>query len=87
MANHKSAAKRARQGVKRSKRNHSITQSLRTCEKTLRSAITAKDIEKAKITLLTFASKIDKAATKGCLHAKNASRKTSRLARQVSALT
>ena len=79
MANHKSAAKRAKQAVKRQAVNLSTKRSVRTAEKKLLNAITSKDSEGAQQLLQVFASKVDKAAKKGVYHAKTASRKISRL--------
>jgi small subunit ribosomal protein S20 len=86
LANHKSAAKRARQAVKISLRNSATKNGVRSLEKKVRTAISSKD---AKVTelLRDFASKVTKAAQKGVIPAKTASRKISRLAAQVSAIT
>lgn len=60
---------------------------VRTFEKKLRTAIAAKDAKAAKAGLLAYTSKIDKAASKGVIAVKTASRKISRISKQVSALT
>lgn len=86
MANHKSAAKRARQANAISLRNTATKNGVRTLEKKVRTAITSKDAKATEL-LRDFASKIAKAAKKGVIPAKTASRKISRLAAQVSALT
>ena len=77
MANHKSAAKRARQSLKIRARNLSTKRAVRTVEKQLRDAITDKKGEDAQKLLTAFSSKIGKAARKGVYHAKTASRKIS----------
>jgi len=87
LANHKSAAKRARQDIKKSARKLSTKKGVRTSEKTLREAIAVKDSSSAKQALVSFSSKIDKAASKGIYHAKTAARKVSRLASQVAKLS
>lgn len=87
MANHKSAAKRAKQTITKTARNSQTKKTIRTVEKKLRMAISSNDVDAAKKGLVTFTSKIDKAATKGVLHANTASRKVSRLALQVAALS
>ena len=83
MANHKSAAKRARQNLKRNQRNLSIKKAVRTVEKKLLLAISRKDVAAAKQEFRIFESRINKAAQKGILHSKTASRKTGRLGHQV----
>ena len=85
MANHKSAAKRARQSVKKNARNNASLGAVRTAEKKLRAALAAGDKTNAATLLTTYVSKISKAATKGVLHTKTAARKVSRLATRVSA--
>ncbi len=84
MANHKSAAKRARQNVRRNKRNTHALATVRTFERKLRTAIVAGDKKGAETALKEYMSKITKAATKGVVHAKTAARKVSRLSKQVS---
>jgi small subunit ribosomal protein S20 len=74
MANTKSAAKRARQTVKRSLRNRSVVTHLRTMQKTVRSAQTpGSDQVRALI------SAIDKAAKRGIIHLNAAKRRKARL--------
>ncbi len=82
MANHKSAAKRARQSVKRNQRNTTALSSVRTFERKLRTAIAAGDKKGAQDALRAYMSKVSKAATKGVMHAKTAARKLSRLSEQ-----
>lgn len=86
MANHKSAAKRARQTITKTARNSQTKKTVRTFEKKLRTAIDAKDKETAQKALVEYCSKLDKAAAKGIIHRNNAARKTSRLSSQVSAI-
>jgi small subunit ribosomal protein S20 len=74
MANTKSAAKRARQTVKRSLRNRSVVTHLRTMLKTVRSTQTpGSDHVRALI------SAIDKAAKRGIIHPNAAKRRKARL--------
>lgn len=87
MATHKSSEKRARQDVKKYAQNQRTLGTVRTFEKKLRAAITLKDTKSAQDCLKTFSSKIDKAVTKGVIHAKTAARKISRLSTQVSTLS
>ena len=84
MATHKSAEKRARQTKRRTSRNDTTKSALRTFEKKVRSAVEAKDPKAALVALKSFASQFDKAASKGIVHPKRASRKISRLSQLVS---
>lgn len=79
MANIKSAKKRILVNQKRAARNKSIKSATKTAIKKVRVAIEGNDKEAAKAALLAATSAIDKAATKGVYHKKNASRKVSRL--------
>jgi small subunit ribosomal protein S20 len=81
MANTKSAEKRNRQSQKRRARNASVKTSVKSAIKKAREAIASKDPKKAKEALVLATRTIDKAASKGVLHAKNASRRISRLAK------
>lgn len=86
MANHKSAAKRARQETRRTERKSQTRSKVRTFEKKVAAALNKKDKAGAEKALLTFSSVIGKAAQKGIVHAKRASRRISRLSKQVSSL-
>jgi len=83
VANHPSAEKRNRQRIKRTLRNRTITSSVRTLVKRVNTAIAAKDKDAAKTALLRAAKALDKAASKGVLHPKAASRTVSRLSARV----
>ena len=83
MANHPSAEKRNRQRIKRTLRNRTVTSSVRTLVKKVRTALAAKDKEAAKTALLIAVKALDKAATKGVFHVKAASRTVSRLSAAV----
>lgn len=86
MATHKSAEKRARQSIKRNARNTQTIGAVRTAEKKLRTALAGGDKKAAATLLSEFTSKVTKAATKGALPTKTASRKVSRLSERVSAM-
>ena len=86
MATHKSAEKRARQSVRRNKRNSDVLGQVRTWEKKLRTALAGGDKTAASTLLNEYMSKMTKASTKGVVHAKTAARKISRLAERVSSL-
>ena len=83
MANHPSAEKRNRQRIKKTLRNRSISSSVRTLVKRVRTAIAAKDKAAAKAALVSAVTALDKAASKGVFHPKAASRTVSRLSAQV----
>lgn len=83
MANTKSAEKRNRQAQKRRARNNAVRTTVKNAVKKVREAVTAKDPSKAKEALTEATRTINKAATKGVLHARNASRRISRLAKAV----
>ncbi len=77
MANHKSAKKRAKQSQVRRMRNKSTKTTLKTLEKKLREVKASG--ENAEELMKQNQSAIHKAAKKGILHKKTASRKISRL--------
>jgi small subunit ribosomal protein S20 len=86
LAKHRSVAKRQRQNEKRRIRNHAIKSRVRTLVKRVRQAIEQGDAERATAELRVAARALDKAVGQGVLHRNNASRRISRLARQVSGL-
>jgi len=79
MANHKSAAKRARQALKRRVSNRIAKSEMRTSIKRLRQLVESNSIEEAKLLLPETISIIQKKAVKGILHKNTASRYVSRL--------
>ncbi len=87
MANHPSAEKRNRQRITRTVRNRAVSSAVRTFVKRVRAAIEAKNQGEAKTALQVAIVQLDKAASKGVLHVKAASRTISRLSAQVHALT
>ncbi len=78
MATHKSAKKRAKQSQVRRLRNKSVKTTLKNLEKKLRSAKETNSDNKDEMMRQTQ-SAIHKAAQKGIIHKKTASRKISRL--------
>ena len=82
MANHKSAKKRAKQSQVRRLRNRSAKTTLKNLEKSLRAAQESGADTKDELMRQTQ-SAIHKAAKKGILHKKTASRKISRLTKLV----
>lgn len=87
MANHKSAAKRARQAVRRTAVNNQRKSAVRTWERKLRSSIEAKKPAEAVELLKAFSAQMGKAVKVGLVHANCASRKVGRLASQVASLS
>lgn len=87
MANHKSAIKRARQSELRHARNRSVKTRVKNVTKNVRQIVAegAQDVAMAKLN--EAKSVIAKAAKKGVIHKRTASRKISRLARLVNTLS
>ena len=86
MATHKSALKRSKQSKEKRLRNRNVKSNLKTTIKAVTAAIEAKDPKKAQEVLSQVTPVINKAASKGVIHKKNAARKISRLTRKVNAL-
>lgn len=86
MANHKSAIKRARQSLRRQAINTKTLGEIRTIEKKIAKAVATKDKDASSKLLVTYMSRIGKAAQKGRMHMSTASRKISRISKQVSAV-
>lgn len=83
MANHASAEKRNRQRVVRTERNRAARSAVRTAVKRARAAIAAGDATAAAAPVQKAAVALAKAAQKGVLHPKAASRVTARIAAQL----
>jgi small subunit ribosomal protein S20 len=81
LANHASALKRARQNEIRNLRNRMVKTRVKNVVKSLRQAVETPSAETATTTLDQAKSMIAKAAKKGVIHRKNASRKISRLSK------
>ena len=81
VANHKSAKKRARQDLKRRARNRQVKSGVRTAIKTFRAAADGGDADASGVALRRAESTIRRAATKGVVSRKRASRQVSRLAK------
>lgn len=77
MPNHKSCEKRVRQDAKRQARNNYVRKTLKTLNKKMTSEMSLED----KKTLLDEVySQLDKAAKKGVIHKRTASRRKARIA-------
>ena len=87
MAQHASALKQMRQGLKHRARNRRNTSQLKTDVRKLREAIAKGDAEAAQKLLPATAQAIDRASHKGVIHDNAAARYKSRLARKVNALS
>ncbi|TKB10225.1 30S ribosomal protein S20 [Desulforhopalus sp. IMCC35007] len=87
MANHKSAEKRNRQAQAARLRNKMNKKRMKTAIRKLDEAVTAGSADEAKVALHAATIVIAKTASKGTIHKKNASRKISRLAKRVNAMT
>jgi small subunit ribosomal protein S20 len=83
LATHKSAIKRARQNKDRNLRNKSNRTRVKSVIKDVRAAIEENSSEKAQTALASAIPVIDKAAQRGAIHQNTASRKISRLTKQV----
>ena len=79
MANTNSAKKRIRQTEKRTARNRHYISGSRTYVKKVRKLIAEGKLDEAEETAKQAYSKLDKAARKSVLHAKNAARRKGRL--------
>jgi len=85
LANHKSALKRARQNEIRRIRNKSVRTRIKGIVKEVRQAVSESEGVVSQEKLNAAKSVIDKAAKKGVLHKKTASRKISRLSKLINA--
>ena len=86
MANIKSAKKRIKVIETKTARNKAIRSKVKTAIKKVYAEIDAKDKAAATAALKEATTEIDKAASKGIYHKKNASRKISRLTLAVNKL-
>ena len=82
MIRHKSTEKRARQNKKRYQSNRAVKSSVKTGVKNLLGAIEAKNKEGSSTQLKKVVSTLNKAASKGIVHKKTASRRISRLTKR-----
>ncbi|MBC8176435.1 MAG: 30S ribosomal protein S20 [Desulfobacteraceae bacterium] len=87
MANHKSALKRARQSEVKRINNKGYKTRVKKAVKEVRTAISDNSVDQAKKSFVKTVSIVQKAASKGVIHKKQASRKISRLATQINQLT
>jgi small subunit ribosomal protein S20 len=84
---HKSTIKRARQAEKRHLRNKAVLSSVKGAVKKVLTAVDEKKPKEARALLREATSALSQAVTKGALKRNTASRRISRLALKVNALT
>ena len=86
MANHKDAAKRARQAIVRRERNRHYRTMMRNRIKAVRSAVAGGDLATAQSSFNEAMSAIHRIARKGIIHRNQAARRISRLNKLVKKL-
>jgi small subunit ribosomal protein S20 len=87
MANTSSAKKAARQMITRTLANNARRSRVKTDVRSVEEAITSGDRAKAEAALKAAQPMLVRSAQKGMMHKKTASRKVSRLAKRVKAMT
>lgn len=86
MANIKSQIKRIRTNEKRRLRNQAVKSELKTLVRKTREAVEAGDKEAAVEALRVASRKLDKAASKGVIHANQAAKRKSKLTKRVQSI-
>jgi small subunit ribosomal protein S20 len=86
VANTASAIKRVRSNERKRTRNRITRTNTRTAVRSAREGIASGQAEDARQATLAAISALDKAAVKGVIHKNNASRRKSRLMKQLAAL-
>ena len=86
MANIKSQIKRIKTNEKARLRNKSVKSSLKTAVRKFREAADAGDVEGATTALRTASRQLDKAASKGVIHANQAANRKSAMAKKAAQL-
>ena len=86
MANIKSQLKRIKTNEKARLRNKAVKSELKTYVRRVREAVAAADKEKASTALAEASRKLDKAVSKGVIHANQAANRKSALAKVVGSL-
>ena len=86
MANIKSQIKRIKTNEKARLRNKAVKSSLKTSIRKFREAAAAGDTEKATVLLRQASRELDKAASKGVIHANAAANKKSAMAQAITKL-
>ncbi|WP_159798734.1 30S ribosomal protein S20 [Puerhibacterium puerhi] len=86
MANIKSQIKRIKTNEKARLRNKSVKSELKTHIRRVREAVAAGDKDAAQAALTTASKKLDKAVSKGVIHANQAANRKSAIAKAVNSL-
>ena len=86
MANIKSQLKRIKTNEKARLRNKAVKSELKTYVRKVREAVAAGDKDSAATALAAATRKLDKAVSKGVIHANQAANRKSSIAKQVSSL-
>jgi small subunit ribosomal protein S20 len=86
VANIKSQLKRIKTNAKRTDRNKAVKSELRTWVRKFREAAATGDAEAANAALRTASAKLDKAVSKGVIHANQAANKKSAMAKAAAKL-
>jgi len=86
VANIKSQLKRIKTNEKRTERNKAVKSELRTWIRKFREAAESGDAEAANTALRAASRKLDKAVSKGVIHANQAANKKSAMARKAASL-
>jgi small subunit ribosomal protein S20 len=86
VANIKSQIKRIRTNEKARQRNKAVKSELKTYVRRVRESVAGADKEAATAALATASRKLDKAVSKGVIHANQAANKKSALSKAVNAL-
>jgi len=87
VANIKSQIKRNKQNEKARQRNKAVKSELKTSVRKFREAAEAGDVEAADLAMRTASVKLDKAASKGVIHKKQAANRKSAIAKRAAQLT
>ena len=82
MANIKSQIKRNKQNEKRRHRNKAVKSSLKTYVRNFRDAADAGDVDTATAAMRTACRELDKAASKGVIHKKQAANRKSAISKR-----
>ena len=86
VANIKSQKKRILTNEKARQRNNSVKSELRTAVRAVLTAVESSDKEAATVALVGASRKLDKAVSKGVIHANNAANRKSAISKKVNAL-
>ncbi|MFC8304765.1 30S ribosomal protein S20 [Specibacter sp. NPDC057265] len=86
MANIKSQKKRILTNEKARQRNLAVRSGVKTAIRAVNTAVTAGDKDAAAAALVNAGRKLDKAVSKGVLHANNAANRKSAISKKVNAL-